>query len=218
MSKWRDTSVHRITLKDLKKDLPRLFEKLKNDEKIADLLKKPDPIASPDESLVNDIQQIDILLKKTGSRIRFYQLQKISPADLYKQLELSFENVRNEYMECRNRTKPEKVHEFRKRSKDLLYQLFFFRPFNPAAVKSFEKRLERLSLNLGKYNDLSQLLIALGYIFPDESGSPAMDELAIKIYERQDRYLLKIWTDAYKCFCPGKKLADLLELKLINMK
>ena len=215
MSKWRDTSVHRMTLKELKKDLPSLFEKLKDNEKIADLIKKPDAIAKPDESLTRDIRQIDNLLKKAGIRIRFYQLKKIDQALIFNQLELSFENVRKIYMECRNRTKPVKVHEFRKRSKDLLYQLYFFRPLNPPAVKSFEKRLERLTLNLGRYNDLSQLLIALGYVFPDESSSPAMDELAIKIYERQDRYLSKAWEDAFKCFCPGTNLLDLLGFKLL---
>jgi CHAD domain-containing protein len=218
MSEWRDTSVHRITLKELKKVLPRQFEKLKDNEKIAVLIKKQDVDTEPAETLKLDIDEIEALLNKTGYRIRFYQVQKIGPAALINMLESSYENVRKVYLECRNRTKPEKVHEFRKRSKDLLYQLYFFRPLNPAAVKSFEKRLERLTLNLGKYNDLYQLLKALAYVFPDETGSPAMDELAIKIYERQDRYLSKVWADAYKCLCPGINLADLLELRLIIIK
>ena len=215
MSKWRDSSVHRMTIKELKKDLPHLFEKLKDNEKIADLIKKPAAVTEADESLAIDIDQIDSLLKKAGSRIRFYQLQKIDPAPLFNQLELTFENVRVVYLECRNRTKPEKMHELRKRSKDLLYQLYFFRPVNPPAVKSFEKRLEKLTLNLGRYNDLFQLLKALGYVYPGENSSPVMDELAIKIYERQDKYLSKVWPDAYKCFCPGTNLVNLLGFKLL---
>ena len=145
-------------------------------------------------------------------------MQKLDPHALLEQLESSYEAVRKSYLECRNKTRPERLHEFRKRSKDLLYQLYFFRPLNPSAIKSFEKKLERLTLNLGKYNDLYQLLKALGYVLNDETGSPSMDEFAIKIYERQDRYMSKVWADAYKCLCPGIKLADLLELRLIIIK
>jgi len=215
LSEWRDTSVHRKTLKVIKKDLPRLFVILNNNEKIAALLKKPDAITEPDEALRHDMDEIDDLLTKTVYRIRFNQMQKIDPVALMSQLELSYETVRNAYLECRNRTKPEKVHEFRKRSKDLLYQVCFFRPLNPSAVKSFEKRLERMTLNLGRYNDLYQLLKTLGYVYPDEAGSSSMDEFVIKIYEKQDRYLLKIWADAYKCFCPGKELINMLGFRLL---
>ncbi len=216
MSDWRDTSVHRKILKELKKDLPGIFVRLSANEKIAALIRKPDTITVPDETMKRDIDEIEDLLTKTGYRIRFHQMQKIDPALLLARLELSYETVRNIYLGCRSVTKPEKVHEFRKRAKDLLYQVYFFRPLNPSAVKSFEKRLDRMTVNLGRYNDLYQLLKTLGYVYPYTSGSQSPDELAIKIFDRQDRYLLKVWSDAYKCFRPGLKPADQLGLRLLK--
>lgn len=217
MSEWRDTSVHRKTLKELKKEFPDIFARLEGNDKIVMLMKKPEMISEPDELKKNGINEIDDLLNKTGYRIRFHQMQKIDPVALLDQLELSYEKVRTIYLESRNRTKPERIHEFRKRSKDFLYQLYFFRPLNPAVVKSLEKRVERLNLNLGRYNDLYQLIKKIGYVYPDETNLPALDDLVIKIHEKQDRHLSKVWTSAYICFCPGTKLVNLLGFRILML-
>jgi hypothetical protein len=42
-----------------------------------------------------------------------------------------------------------------------------------------------------------------------------MDELIIIIREAQDNYLSKVWPVAYKIFCPGKKLANVLGYKIL---
>jgi CHAD domain-containing protein len=107
------------------------------------------------------------------------------------------------------------LHEFRKKAKDFLYQLYFFRPLNPRVVKDLEKKLDGLAQNLGKYNDLNQLVKALDYKYPDDKNLPAMDELIIKIREAQDLYLAKVWPSAYKIFCPGQKLVNVLGFKLL---
>jgi DNA modification methylase len=44
---------------------------------------------------------------------------------------------------------------------------------------------------------------------------PAMDELAIKFREAQDKYLSKVWPAAYQVFCPGQKLVNILGFKLL---
>ena len=214
MSGWRDISVHRKTLKDLRKQYKTVFKKLESNENISSLIKKPVPEETPNEKKRSGIDDIDELLNKTYYRVRFYQIQNINQTDLLLHLETSFENVRRKYLECRNNIIAEKVHEFRKRSKDLLYQLYFFRPLNPSAIKSVEKKLERMTMNLGKYNDLSQLLSSIGYNSQEVSGSPALDELAIRIREKQDIFLSKAWIDAYKCFSPGSDLSDLLGITI----
>ncbi|MBI5010515.1 MAG: CHAD domain-containing protein [Bacteroidia bacterium] len=213
MCHWRDTSVHRKTLKELRKKHHNIFSRLMTNEKIALLINKPDTPPEPDEEMKKNIADIDELLSKTFFRLRFNQMQKIETADLLFQLELTFNSVRIIYLECRNRAKPEMIHEFRKRSKDFLYQLYFFRPVNPSKIKSVEKRLERMTLNLGKYNDLYQLLNSLGYIYPNELNLPALDELAVKIREEQDYFLSKVWPEAYRIFCPGKNLEEILGFK-----
>ena len=119
------------------------------------------------------------------------------------------------YLTCRNSLKSNDLHEFRKKAKDFLYQLYFFRPLNPRVVKDLEKKLEGMAQNLGKYNDLTQLVKALDYKYPDNKNLPAMDELIIKIRETQDIYLAKVWPSAYKIFCPGQKLVNVLGFKLL---
>jgi CHAD domain-containing protein len=215
MSEWRDTSVHRKTLKDLKKEFPDIFEKLEGDERIGCLLKKSEVISEPDQTIINDVEEIEDLLNKTGYRIRFHPMQKLDPHALLEQLESSYEAVRKIYLECRNKTRPERLHEFRKRSKDLLYQLVFFRPLNPPAVKSLEKRIERITVYLGRYNDIYQLVKSIGYNYDDESNPPALDELVVRMLEKQDEYLMKVWPSAFKCFCPGTKLVNHLGFKLL---
>jgi len=212
MCHWRDTSVHRKTLKELRKKHHIIFSKLSDNEKITSLMSKPETPPGPDEDMRNSIAEIDELLSRTYFRLRFNQMQKIDTYNLFVLLGLSFDTVRKIYLDCRNRVRPEKMHDFRKRSKDFLYQLYFFRPMNPSGIKSIEKRLERMTLNLGKYNDLYQLLNTLGYVYPNELSNPALDELVIKIREEQDYYLSKVWPEAYRIFCPGKELTAILGL------
>ncbi|HBH84175.1 MAG: hypothetical protein A2X03_11280 [Bacteroidetes bacterium GWA2_40_15] len=215
MSILRDTSVHRKTLRDLRKEFPGIFKSLAGNEKIGKLMQKPEDISEPDLTMNSEIDEINELINKSGYRIRFYQIQNIDPVKLMHQLELSFYVVQNIYLECRNKPIPEKIHQFRKRSKDFLYQLYFFRPLNPAAVKALEKRLERMTMYLGAYNDLYQLIKSIGYTWSGESADPAMDELILKIRDKQDESLARVWPVAYKCFCPGKQIVNLLGFKLL---
>ena len=147
------------------------------------------------------MEQIDNLLNKAGYRIRFQSINKIDPQLLIKELELTYTKVVDIYLTCRNSPKPSDLHEFRKKAKDFLYQLYFFRPLNPTVVKALEKKLDSMTQNLGKFNDLTQLVKGLGYKYPDSTNPPAMDELIVKIREKHDRYLTKVWPSAYKVFC-----------------
>jgi hypothetical protein len=72
-----------------------------------------------------------------------------------------------------------------------------------------------MTQNLGKYNDLAQLINTLEYKYSSSANSPVLDELAIIIRKEQDRYLLKVWPSAYKVFCPGQKLVNLLGFRLL---
>jgi hypothetical protein len=72
-----------------------------------------------------------------------------------------------------------------------------------------------MTQNLGKFNDLTQLIKTLGYNYKMNENLPAMDELIVKIRGVQDRYLAKVWPSAYQVFCPGKKLVNVLGFKLL---
>ncbi len=215
LSRWRDTSVHRKTLKDLRKNHARLFDSLHENEMIEALLKKTLLPLEPSPETRNDLQKIEALLNKAGFRIRFQKTDNMDPKLLLKELENTYNIVVDRYLICRNNTKPENIHLFRKKAKDFLYQLWFFRALNPRALKAVEKKLDTMTQNLGKYNDLSQLIAALDYKYSGAAESSAMDELVILIRNAQDRYLLKVWPVAYKIFCPGKELFSVLGFRIL---
>jgi CHAD domain-containing protein len=215
MSEWRDTSVHRRALRDLRKEFPAIFDGLQDNETITALLEKTEPETEPSPEMKEDLEKIDDLLEKAGYRIRFQSMSNIDPQLLLKELDTTYMKVMDCYIRSRNNPKPEKIHRFRKRVKDFLYQLYFFRPLNPPVIKTLEKRLNGIAQNLGKYNDMNQLIKTIGYKYSDSSGLPALDELIVKIRDRQDKYLSKTWPQAYKIFCPGQKLVNVLGFKLL---
>jgi CHAD domain-containing protein len=215
MASRRETSVQRKTLKLLKKEHPDLFLRLSDNEMIQTLLKKPEPESVVDGADQFKTGQINDLLNKASYRLRFYTLDKLNPQLLLKELEQAYILAAENYLRCRINHKPAALHAFRKRSKDFLYQLYFFRPLNPSLIKGLEKKLDSLTQNLGKYNDLSQIIRFLDYKPGSEKNSPATDELLVVIRDRQDEYLSKVWPLAYKVFCPGQKLINVLGFRLL---
>lgn len=215
MCSWRETAVLRKTAKELKKEFPAIFSKIPENEKIFTLLKKTLPVNEPSSEVLAGLERITDILKKAEYRIRFQSMNKLDPQLLIKELELSYLKVVKIYLSCRNNPKSVKLHKFRKRAKDFLYQLNIFRPLNPAVVKVLEKRLDILTQNLGRYNDLTQFIRSLDYNCGDTNNNPVIDELIIKIREKQDSYLLKVWPSAYKIFCPGQRLINVLGFKLL---
>ena len=155
------------------------------------------------------------MLNKAAFRIRFLSLDKLDPQLLLKELDKSYKIVCDDYIDCRNNSKPSHLHQMRKRLKDFHYQLFFFRPLNPGVIKPLEKKLEILTQNLGWYNDLNQLLEAIEYDYANAENPPALNELMILIRHQQDECLSKVWPVAYKIFCPGQQLLNVLGFKLL---
>jgi CHAD domain-containing protein len=132
MRDWRDNSVLRRTLKDLRKEHPDLFEHLAGNEKIDFIIRKPEPVSIPSEEVSEGIIAIGELLKKTAYRVRFHSLDKLDPNLLLKELDNSYLAASAAFLDCRNNPKAKKLHDFRKKSKEFLYQLYFFRPLNRA--------------------------------------------------------------------------------------
>jgi CHAD domain-containing protein len=215
MCSWRETSVQRKLLKSFRRKYPDIFFKLRENSRLVHLLEKNEPVTGSSSEVKTAIEKIDDLLNKTSYRVRFQSMKSADPQLLLKELDKSFMLVKDIYMLCRNSPKPALMHKFRKKAKSFLYQLVIFRPLNPSVVKALEKKLDNMTQNLGKFNDLTQIVKALGYIYNEGSNMPAMDELAIKFREAQDKYLSKVWPAAYQVFCPGQKLVNILGFKLL---
>ncbi len=213
----RDTSVYRKVLRELKKDHPGVFKRLAGAAGIETLMNSNGIQSTVSEKLKNDIQEVKDMLHRSSYRIRFMTLVDLNPEILFSELQKSYLVSADKYLIARNNLKPSDIHEFRKRSKDFLYQLWFFRPLNSQAVKSLEKKLDVMTQNLGKYNDLAQLIKYLGYKYPHETENPALDELVLLLRQMQDRYLSRVWPVAYKIFRPGRQLESIMGFKVLRL-
>jgi CHAD domain-containing protein len=215
MQTWRETSVLRKLLKELKKKHPELFSHLTDNEKISLLLSKPEIINEPSVDMRKGLENIIDLLHKSDYRLRFMGMNNLDPNLIYKELEITYSTVSDCYLKARNYHKDVSLHELRKKTKDFLYQLFFFRSLNPKVIKGLEKRLDSIGQNLGKYNDHAVLINALGYRYPSGGNNSAVDEFIVIIKQEQDKYLLKVWPSAFRIFRPGQKLANVLGFKVL---
>jgi CHAD domain-containing protein len=214
---WRESSVIRRTMKGLKKENPDLFNRLNDDKKIQDLVKNNGSDEQTNEEFLKYTEQISTLLNKAIYRLRFQGLDKLDPLLLIKELEKSYEMVSEIYLRCRYNPKPLQLHEFRKKAKDFLYQLYFFRPLNPSGIKNLEKRIDTLTQNLGKFNDLTQILGLLEYKQGNPDNSADLEELVVVIRNKQDKYLLKVWPSSFKIFRPGRKLLNVIGFKFLTI-
>jgi CHAD domain-containing protein len=214
MCSWRENSVHRKLLRDLKKRFPELFSRLKDNQKINMLLNTQQIINDPSLEMKEDLEKIISLLHKSAYRLRFRSMDNLDQKLITGELEKTYDNVSDCFLKARNYPKNINLHEFRKKIKDFLYQLYFFRSLDPKATISLEKRTDALGQNLGKYNDYAVLITSLGYIYPSDENSSAFDELIVIIKQEQDKYLSRIWPSAFRIFRPGKKLVDLPGFKV----
>jgi hypothetical protein len=215
MRQWRENSVHRKQLRYLKKKYPKIFARLGDNEKLTNLLNKPDAEEENPADPLTDLDGIISLLGKSSYRIRFQSFSDLDTHLLVKELENSYSQVTDCYITARNYPKAVNLHEFRKRAKDFLYQLFFFRPMKPRSVRALEKKLDALTQGLGRYNDLSVLITTLGYRYSRNTNDPALDELILIIRQEQDKALSKVWPSAHNIFAPGKKLMDVMGFRLL---
>jgi CHAD domain-containing protein len=215
MCSWREKSVQRKIIKEFRKKFPDIFSQLNENAMITMLLGKHENITAPTDMDQQALGLIETSLNKTGYRIRFQSMNRMDPQLLIKELENTYNRVSDIYLICRNNPKPVILHELRKKTKDFLYQLSLFRPLNPKVIKLVEKNLDAMAQNLGKYNDISQIIKALDYKYSEGSNPPALDELIIKFREVQDKYLSKVWPVAYRIFCPGQKLLNVIGFKLL---
>jgi CHAD domain-containing protein len=215
MCSWRETSVQRKIIKDLRKENAGLFSEHSDNRVLTFLLDHQKASSEVIDDADKKVEQINLLLNKTGFRIRFEPMSMIDPKLLIKELENSYNEVSDLYLVCRNNPRPSDLHKLRRKSKDFLYQLLIFRPLNPTVIKALEKKLDKMTQDLGKFNDLAQLIKSSGYYYRKDENEPAVDELIVKLREKQDKYMVKVWPVAYKIFCPGQMLVNILGFKLL---
>jgi len=215
LASWRETSVQRKTLKAVRKSNRELFNRLAGNPRLEEIMRKSELPAENGSMIKKKISELEKILRKSSYRIRFYNLKSLETGHLLQELDKTYINLSELYLYCRNNPKPVKLHTLRKRTKDFLYQLYFFRPLNPQIIKNIEKKLDNLAQNLGKYNDITQIIIALEYKYGNPDNPPELNELIAVLKGIQDQYLIKVWPVALNLFRPGQKLQNLLGFKLL---
>jgi len=213
MGSWRESSVNRKLLKGYKKKYPEIFVSLADNEKISGILAGMEKDRLHGQDSGNELERIISILHRSLYRIRFHRLDEGTNGLVFSGLTRSFDTVSAYYMNARLNPKSRNLHNFRKKNKDLLYQLYFFREPDPQAVRRLEKKVESLARLLGKYNDNAVLLETIGYRFSPGKIPDSLDLLAVRIKQEQDGYLNKIWPLAFSLFRPGQKPGDLPGLK-----
>jgi len=201
----RESSVLRRQLRKIQKKHPDLFKKLAGNERINLFLNKENLDEDGSQEVEEICRKVCSALRTEEFRLKFSSWQRLDQNLLEGEIKNTYSNLRSVYLLCRNAPRPSRLHEFRKRGKDFSYQLGFFIDQDPVFIKPLEKKLDRLTNLLGKYNDMTQLVKTLEYKYYDENNLPALDELVIIIREIQDSYLSELWPLAYKIFFPGKK-------------
>jgi len=95
------------------------------------------------------------LLRCAWYRIGFVTLTTVSRETLLDGLWISFYRAEDAFNNAQITGAPAEIHEFRKRSKDLLYQCRFFSDYNPGHFEQIYCSLAEICTLLGKCNDLA---------------------------------------------------------------
>ncbi|MCU0407570.1 MAG: CHAD domain-containing protein [Bacteroidales bacterium] len=210
LSGIRDNSVLRKTLRELRKENKEIFRELEGNSKIGTILKKRGADVGNPAEMHETIERIVELLRKSAYRLRFEPMSELNTDMIVAEMKKTYSDVAGLYLKSRNVPKASNIHRFRKRAKDLLYQLYVFRSPQQPRVKGLEKTLDTLTQNLGKYRDLNQIIKVLDYKYSPGASEQGLDDLVLLIRNREDIFLSKAWSSAYKVFRPGQSLSGLL--------
>ncbi len=209
---FREGAVHRKLLKEIRKKNPEVFRKLSHPV-IDELLRKPEKTQGLPAETLEVLEEVGTSLKKSVYRIRFEPLGDLKQALLLRELVTTWSVARNAFLASRNDPSAKKIHEFRKRAKDFLYQLTFFRSLSPSRIRSVQRKTEEMTRDLGRHHDLAVLLKAIGYRYVP-GNDPYLDELALLIRGTQDRALMRVWPAASGLFGPSAAFPDKLGIKV----
>lgn len=149
----REKEVLKKTLRMLSKQYPEVFSR-----EFSEMICEAEAefsinsvVASPDD-ISSEARE---LLRRAWYRIGFVSLSDLTRNILLDGLYDSFIRAERAFNLARSTSLATDLHEFRKRSKDLLYQVRFFSDYNPGHFEEVHSNLDEICSILGKYNDLS---------------------------------------------------------------
>jgi CHAD domain-containing protein len=97
-------------------------------------------------------------LTRTRDRIADWPVTDLGPNLLYRAIQRSYKSGRKSLRKAMKQPSPENFHDFRKRAKQLFYQLRILRWLNPLILAEFTDELRTIGQNLGHAHDLAFLM------------------------------------------------------------
>jgi CHAD domain-containing protein len=94
-------------------------------------------------------------LSEVLDRIRNWSLDKLSCARLRRNVQRTYKRGRRALKRATGKTSAKNLHRFRKREKELWYQLRLLRPLAPAVFKEMNDELKTMGQYLGQVHDLA---------------------------------------------------------------
>lgn len=144
-------------------------------------------------------------LRRSWYRIGFVNLSGVTRETLLDGLWSSFSRASAALSATRATAQPEAVHELRKRSKDLLYQVRFFSDYNPGHFEKVHAQLDTICSVLGKCNDLA-VAASIVSNYHTRTGETQMLKIIATMENENKEMLEKIFQPAsvlFKTFYSG---------------
>jgi CHAD domain-containing protein len=110
-------------------------------------------------------------LTETRDRICEWPLDDLRCRRLRKNVQRTYRGGRQALKRASEKTSTEKLHTFRKRAKELWYQLRLLRPLGPAVFKELNDELKSIGQYLGQVHDLAFVAERLSSIGPARKQS-----------------------------------------------
>jgi CHAD domain-containing protein len=187
MSPWREAPVLWKTLDSLAKEYPSVFSQL--DYGISELITPISP-QSDTHQRKKELQDVLLLLYDTASDLLLKPLKNPDLKLVETELDKSWAITSYNYLLSRAEPEIRNIHEFRKRSKDLMYQIDFFGSVSGRDMKKLKKKLYRITSEIGKFNDL--FLLGKKLRSNDDENKKVLMKIRSIISEKQDKYLSSI--------------------------
>lgn len=193
LAELRESRVHLKTLEKLNRRYQKLVraQLMKDTRKV--LASHRGKVVATDMHTADVWEEVIDRLWKAKFRINFIKMDAVSPADFCAGFQKNFMRALDFHLASLRDPGMHNIHEFRKFSKYLWYQLPFFEHLAPDYVALMEKDLKELTDRLGNEHDLRVLEDFLLENRAKLGKKRRMDQLIRVIRKEQNRQLKKCW-------------------------
>ncbi len=137
--------------------------------------------------------QVDVL-RAACERVEGWPLREISWVEILDEFQRTYRRGRKAFGRAQRQSSVDNLHEWRKRAKDLLYQLSLLQAAWPAVLEAYAQQAHRLTDLLGDDHDLAMLISVMR-----DAGGPAgevptpMDPVVALAEHRRLQLQAKAW-------------------------